>query len=140
MQVATPMQPIDTSDAPFAVPPVIVLDLPAPPSVNRTRKVDWSMGRKYKGWTKRADKLVLASRGRTRDPQARRIVGQYELAITMSENHTGIDLDNGIKALVDYLRRIEVVQDDSPKFFRRLTVEWGAAIEGCRVVVRGVSA
>lgn len=116
-----------------------MLDLPAPPSVNRTRKVDWTMGPKYRGWTKRADRLVMASRGRTRDPQPRSIPGRFEVAITMSEKHTSIDLDNGIKALIDYLKRIEIVQDDGPKFFRRLTVEWGPALEGCRVVVRPCS-
>jgi hypothetical protein len=38
--------------------------------------------------------------------------------------------------LIDYLRRIEVIQNDSPKYFRKLTVEWGTAPEGCRVTVK----
>lgn len=134
--IKSPAPVLDTSDRPFGLPAEIVLDLPAPPSVNRTRKIDWKAGRKFKGWTRRADVLVLASRCRTRDPQAHHIPGRYELSITLSEAHTKIDLDNGIKWLIDYLRRIEAVQDDSPAYFRRLTVEWGTAPEGCRVTVR----
>lgn len=139
MAIRSTIAPIDTSDAPFATPPVVVLDLPAPPSVNRTRMVDWKGRAGHRRWVETCDQLVLASRCRTRDPQPRRVPGQYEVLIVMSEAHTGIDLDNGIKALIDYLRKIEIVEDDSPKFFRKLTVEWGSAIEGCRVHVRGIA-
>lgn len=139
MTVISPSKPIDVSDAPFAVPPVIVFDLPVPPSVNRTRKVDWRAGKKFKGWTKRADLMVLGSRCRSHAPQPRMISGAYELLIVLSEKHTRIDLDNGIKWLVDYLRRIEAVTDDSQKYFHKLTVEWGDAPEGCRVHIRGLA-
>jgi Holliday junction resolvase RusA-like endonuclease len=54
----------------------------------------------------------------------------------LSEHHTKIDLDNGLKALIDYLRRIELIEDDSHKHMRRLVVEWGIAPMGCRVTVR----
>jgi Holliday junction resolvase RusA-like endonuclease len=113
-----------------------ILDLPAPPSVNRTRRIDWKMMPKFKGWTKAADAMVLAARSRTAgNPQLRKVNGQFELKIVLSAAHTRIDLDNGIKWTIDYLRRIELITDDSPKYLRRLVVEWGMAPEGCRVTI-----
>jgi hypothetical protein len=32
-----------------------------------------------------------------------------------------------------------VIEDDGPKFMRRVTVEWGIAPMGCRVVVRPIA-
>jgi Holliday junction resolvase RusA-like endonuclease len=63
-------------------------------------------------------------------------VKRFELLIILSENHTRIDLDNGLKALIDYLRKIELIEDDSPKHMRRLVVEFGLAPFGCRVTVK----
>jgi Holliday junction resolvase RusA-like endonuclease len=124
------------TDPPFAVSPDIVLDLPAPPSVNRTRKVDWKGKRQMTAFQNVADAYVLAAKGRTNSPLKLTKVSRFELTITMSEHHTKIDLDNGLKALIDYLRRIELIEDDSPKHMRRLVVQWGLAPHGCRVTVR----
>lgn len=133
MTIKSPLRTVDTSDRPFGLPAEIVLELPAPPSVNRTRKIDFTSLVKVNEWKDAADKLVMALR-RPGDP--RRIKGRFELLIVLNETRTGIDLDNGIKSILDYLHRIEVVEDDSPKFFRKLTVTWGDAPEGCRVTVR----
>jgi Holliday junction resolvase RusA-like endonuclease len=117
-------------------PIVTVLDLPAPPSVNRTRKIDWRAGKKFKGWTKAADALVLAARCRSRaSSRLRKVTGRFSLEIVLSEAHTGIDADNGLKGLIDYLRRIELITDDSPKYMRELHVRFGHAPEGCRVTI-----
>lgn len=124
------------SDPPFAVPPDIVLDLPAPPSVNKVRRVDWSNVRVVKAWQNVANAYVLAAKGRTNSPLKLVKVPRFELHILLSEHHTRIDLDNGLKALIDYLRKIELIEDDSPKHMRRLLVEWGNAPLGCRVTVR----
>lgn len=115
---------------------MIVLDLPAPPSVNRTRRVDFAAGRKFKGWTKTADAMVLAGRARTRDPQPRSVPSPFAVEVVLSEAHTKIDLDNGLKWLIDYLCRIEVIEDDGPAHMRELVVRLGVAPEGCRVTVR----
>jgi Holliday junction resolvase RusA-like endonuclease len=135
VNVISPMPLIDTSDAPFAAPPVIVLDLPVPPSVNKTRKLRPAGVVILAKWKDAADKFVLAQRAR----QPRKISGGFELIVTFSEQHTGMDLDNGLKALIDYLRRIDAIQDDAQKYLRRLTVEWGDAPEGCRVHIRGIA-
>lgn len=133
MTVRSPIVPIDTSDRPFGLPLEITLDLPVPPSVNKTRRIDLTSIRKSNEWKQSADAIVMATR-RPGDP--RRIKGQFELSVTMSNEHSRADLDNGLKAVIDYLRRIEVIEDDSPKFFRKLTVQWGTAPEGCRVTVK----
>lgn len=114
----------------------IILDLPVPISVNRSRRVDWEGARKVKGWTRTADAMVLAARSRSCSPLKLEKIAKFELTVTLSEQHTGIDLDNGLKCLIDYLRRIELIEDDRQKCMRRLVVEWGSAPEGCRVTLR----
>lgn len=124
------------SDAPFHAPADIVLDLPPPMSVNRTRKMDWSAKRDITAWTNVADAYVLAAKGRSASPLRMTKVKRFELTITLSEQHTKIDLDNGLKILIDYLRRIELIEDDSYRHMRRLTVCWGLAPMGTRITVR----
>lgn len=126
----------DTSAPPFAVHSDIILDLPAPPSVNKTRKIDWSASRAVKAWQNVANAYVLAAKGRAISPLLLTKVPRFHLLIVVSEHHTKIDLDNGLKALIDYLRRIELIEDDSWKHMRKLTVEWGLAPHGVRVTVR----
>jgi Holliday junction resolvase RusA-like endonuclease len=123
---------------PFAVAADIVLDLPPPPSVNKVRRVDWSSVRVVKAWQNVSNAYVLAAKGRANSPLRLVKVPRFELHIVMSEHHTKIDLDNGLKALIDYLRKIELIEDDSPKHMRRLVVEWGLAPHGCRVTVKAV--
>ena len=74
----------------------------------------------------------MASR---RKPQPRSISGRVEIEITLADGYRG-DLDNTLKALLDYLRRIEAIEGDGPKHVRRLVVQWGEAPEGIRVAVR----
>src|SRR5260370_3516257 len=104
-----------------------VLALPIPPSVNMTRKVDWWGSQKVKRWAEHADHLLLKARYKP----AR--IEQFELHITIAEGRG--DLDNRLKSLIDYLRRIEAIVDDAPQNMRRITVELGEAPEGCRVRV-----
>lgn len=112
------------------------LDLPIPPSVNRSRRVNWGKDGylRIKRWHEQADALLVAAKYRPL------FLERFELHITVSEAHTRTDLDNGIKALIDYLRRVEAIADDAPVNMRRITVEWGDAPEGVRVRVRGAAA
>lgn len=123
------------TDPPFAPPADIVLDLPFPPSVNRTRRFDFAAQRVINAWKNVANGYVLAAKSRQRSPLKLTKVPRFELHIVMSEK-SRMDLDNGLKALIDYLRKIEVIEDDSPKHMRRLVVEFGHAPFGCRVTVR----
>jgi Holliday junction resolvase RusA-like endonuclease len=126
----------DTSAPPFAVPSDIILDLPVPPSVNRLRRIDWAKRDVARAWVNVADAYIIVAKGRTISPLRLRKLSRFELLIVLSEHHTKIDLDNSLKSLIDYLKRIEIIEDDGPKHMRRLTVEWGLAPHGCRVTVR----
>ena len=50
-----------------------------------------------------------------------------------------MDLDNCVKHLIDYARKIELIIDDSPKYMRRIVVDWGHAPEGVRLTLREVA-
>lgn len=123
------------ADPPFAVAPDMVIDLPAPPSVNRTRKLDFSSLRVTNAWKNVANAYVLAAKGRRNSPLRLAKVSRFELLVVFSEHHK-LDLDNGLKALIDYLRKIEAIEDDSPRHMRRLVVEFGNAPMGCRVTIK----
>jgi Holliday junction resolvase RusA-like endonuclease len=113
-------------------PIIYTLDLPVPPSVNRSRKVHWRGQARRAQWKSAADALVLAhARGRRAT-----IEGPFEATVTLSESATRMDLDNAVKSLIDYAREIELIRDDGPKHMRRLVVQWGDAPEGCRLVLR----
>lgn len=114
----------------------IVLDLPPPLSVNRTRKINWKAKGKVEKWVVRADMMIM-SRGGLR--RLGKIASQFEVHILLDERQCGVDADNTAKLLIDYCRRLELVVDDSKKFMRRLVVEWGEAPTGCRVTLREVA-
>ena len=124
--------PVDVSNPPFAVPADIVLDLPTPLSVNRTRRIDWKSYPKVKAWIREADGMFLMQKRKL----APSIKGRYEIIITLRDG-SAIDADNPVKILIDFVRRVKLVSDDSPAFMRRVTIEFGA-VEGCRVTVRPV--
>ena len=128
---------VSTVDAPFAPPPVIVLDLPAPISVNKLRRVDWLGNRRSKTWRIKAEPLVHWSHSKRRG-QPKCMTTPAEILIVLADR-CNLDPDNGIKMILDYLVLIEVIQDDSKRFVRRVIVEYGDAPEGCRVHVRGLA-
>lgn len=106
-----------------------VLHLPFPLWVNKTRRVDWRNAHKARRWVQQADQLVM-----TQKPLVR-LTGAFEIEVLLDEHHGELDPDNGLKILIDYLRRIEIIVDDSKRYFRRLVVEWGDAPHGCKVTV-----
>lgn len=117
----------------------MILDIPVPPSVNRTRRINWAALPMVKKWKKAAD-LVLMASGQYRAAKPHRISGQYELTIVLNEAKCRKDLDNPIKAAIDYLRRLDLIEDDSPKYARQVVIMWGDAPEGCRLILRPVTA
>lgn len=128
----------DTSNPPFA-PSDIVLDLPVPPSVNKTRRYDMAHTKIVTEWKKKAEPLVLSAKTSSANPLKLSRIERFEIAVIISEDHTEMDLDNGIKSLVDYLKTIGVIKDDAKRNMRALSVIWGSsedAPEGCRVFVR----
>lgn len=112
----------------------IVLDLPPPISVNKLRKIYWPADKKAQEWRDMADRFVLAAKARKEVRFDR--LERFELHVLMSEDHTKIDLDNGLKILIDYLHQREIVDNDAPKNLRRIVVEWGHAPAGCRITIK----
>lgn len=109
------------------------LDLPKPLSVNRTRRINWAAKPAIERWIAQADVLVLMQ-GRLPE----RISGPFQVTVTLPEN-SRIDADNTPKQVIDYLRRLQLIENDSPKHMRRVVIEFGEAPEGIRVSVQGVS-
>ena len=112
----------------------VALDLPAPVSVNETRRVDWKGQAKLRAWKATADAMVMAAKRRPHPPRFDRIE-RFQLTVIVSEE-SGIDLDNGLKATIDYLRRIEVIANDAPRNMRGIHVIFGHAPTGMTVIVR----
>lgn len=129
---------LDTTDRPFGLPPDIVLDVPVPPSVNRTRKIDFRAAALVEKWKADADAMLMLS-GQYRAAKRVPIGDRVELTIILDEQKCDLDPDNSVKAAIDYLRRIELIRNDDKRFMRRLVVEWGYAPEGCRLVLRGAA-
>ena len=114
------------------MPADIVLDLPAPLSVNRTRKIDWANHKKVKAWQRQADAHFLMQKRKLAPP----ILGRYEIILTLRDG-SQTDADNTPKLVIDTLRRFRLVNDDDPTHMRRICIEFGD-VEGCRVTVRAV--
>ena len=113
-----------------------ILYLPPPPSVNRTRRLHGPGYAALERWEKLADKDIMAGGGMKR---LARITGPYQASIVFDENLVNLDLDNGLKSIIDYARRLDLVVDDDKKHFRRLIAEWGHAPSGCRLTLTEMS-
>ena len=116
----------------------ITLDLPIPPSVNRTRRIDWVGHKLVKDFYTRSD-LFLSAHDRDASRKTRIITGPYELTITIPETLSGIDLDNHCKTLIDYLVAREFVGGDDKRYLRRLVVEWAFETVACRITITDLS-
>ena len=110
---------------------IFTAQLPIPPSVNRVRRADFASAALVRKWRIKANNLMLMQkRGeliRFRDP--------VEIHVLVKSHYHG-DLDNIYKTLSDYLVTLTIIPDDSPKYVRRITMEFGEAPEGCVVTVR----
>lgn len=129
----------DFVDRPFGCPPDIEIDLPYPPSVNRIWRANKagskrvSISPEYDQWRGAADRLAIAL-GSCKG--VRKIMGKFEATIIL-KRQAG-DLDNRIKGVLDWAQSRELIADD--KHCERLTVEWGEAPYGCRLILRAVAA
>lgn len=130
------------ADAPFHCPPDVVLDLPYPPSVNKLWRSTAAISShrvylapSYVKWKAHADALLMSVRGFS----TRRVTGHFSIDIDLCPpaKHPRGDLDNRIKAVLDFLQRSLVIQND--KDCQRLVAQWvpqERAPHGCRVTVR----
>lgn len=135
----------DMADPPFGCPPtraaiVTVIDLPFPPSTNAI----WARGgggrvrlsKDYMAWKAAADKFVLFTGAWRR---AQKITGlfTFELVLDRSERRRAGDLDNRIKATLDWCQSRELIRNDSD--CEDVHAYWGDAAHGCRVTLTEVA-
>ena len=126
---------------PFALPDdsrEITIDLPLPVSSNRL----WRSARghvyrskAYLTWIKNADAVVTIQKAHFQRQTARLIDSWFTIDIALHGRAS--DGDNRIKAVLDYLQRIEVIKDD--KFCVGGSWHWvpeANAPRGCRVTIR----
>lgn len=123
------------TDRPFGCPLDTVIDVPVPPSVNDTRRVNWSGVARLRKWKQRADMMLMAS-GQYR--RAQKDIERFEIVIVLCETLCRLDLDNAVKHVIDYLRQIKVIRNDNPRCMRKVTIEWGLAPAGCRLIVKPI--
>lgn len=128
------------ADAPFHCPPELVVDLPFPPSVNKIWRHSAAISSKsvvlapsYLRWKSAADALLMA----TKDWRKAKITDRFTAVIIIcapTQGHQRGDLDNRVKAIFDFLQRVEIIRND--KDCQKFSIEWGTPISaptGCRV-------
>lgn len=123
-------------DLPFSVPDA-VLDVSIPPSVNSFRRIDWRGQKKHAAWREEAYWMIKLSGQHKAAPKN---LKGYELTITLDPDKCKADPDNIVKAANDALKHMGIITDDSPKYARRIVIEWGEAPAGCRLTIRPVPA
>lgn len=110
----------------------IRLDLPLPTSVNaiwRRSKFATYLSPSYKNWMQRADEQLQLQRAGKDWPC---IEGPFNVAVMMPvQKQYVIDLDNRIKASLDWAQKAGLVAND--KFANLLAVEWGPVPQGVRI-------
>ncbi len=142
MTIAQPFTPAAIVDRPFAPPIECVMDLPFPPSTNEiwrqvARRVILSEA--YRLWKKQADMAVVANgcwRNKVRMP------GAFAAEILLSGAHrrTTSDVDNRIKAVLDWAQRVELVRNDAHcEDVRARWVDTAEAPHGARLILRSVA-
>jgi hypothetical protein len=107
--------------------PWVVLQLPLPPSVNQFKGKLGNRSPCVKQWIREADAGFIG-----RFEKLPQIIGRFECEIEFQRGR--YDLDNRIKPLMDWLQRVQIIQND--KLCERLEVTWGPKNSGCLVRLR----
>lgn len=108
----------------------ITFAIPTPPSLNKTRRIDWAGHKAHKSWRSDAGwSMVPAAR------KFGKIFGPFEIEVTV-DNSVKFDLDSTPKAIIDACVAYGLVPDDAPKYMRKITIQWGDVSGGVAVVLR----
>jgi Holliday junction resolvase RusA-like endonuclease len=116
----------------------IVLDVPLPPSANRlwrSARGRVFKSREYTEWMLQADLSVIGNRQYPK----RKITGQFEIRILLSNKGRRGDGDNRVKGCLDFCESRQIVSND--KHCERGSWEWVApaqAPQGCRVILKSL--
>lgn len=146
-RVGTVPRDCDLVERPFALPASSVeftIDLPVPPSVNKLRRITQAGRKKLKKYYADADIHVLKEwRDRHENGERfrlpiRKLVGAFEAVISIGDESCKTDADNLAKTILDFAVSRQFVTDDSPKFMRRLIIEYRDDMRGCRLTLRSL--
>lgn len=122
---------------------MLQLRLPSPPSVNHLfanaapKREEFPLpgtkkqrGRRvtarYRTWRKEANACLWGVK-------LKHFVGPVEIHLAVADKGQG-DLDNKLKAILDFLVHHTIIEDDNRQFVRKVILEW-ANIEGCIVTI-----
>lgn len=106
-------------------------DLPAPISTNA---LFFNLPRGGRAKTEKYRKWIADARWSLLSQRARPVTGQVNLKFLASEQ-IKIDPDNILKSAIDVLVAHGIIENDSPKFVRGISLEWSSEIEGVRVII-----
>lgn len=109
-----------------------IINLPMPPSTNRIWRYSRVTGKahiseRYKVWKRVADKLYLANKRKWKP-----VRGHFKANVVIDISNRGkTDIDSRVKALLDWLQRVELIENDS--LCDGLHIDWGHAPLGISV-------
>lgn len=116
---------------------MITIALPFPPSVNRiwrsrtgaNGKPSFYLDTRYATWKRVCDSEFMALRPKPK------VAGNFGLVLILNEKKrkSNTDADNRMKAVLDWLQRVKVVENDA--LADAVEVRWGYAPEGCRIEI-----
>lgn len=103
---------------------MISVQFPFPPSLNNLFVNVQGKGRRpakrYASWQGVAGTEIMAQRVQW---AVKRVSGPIEITITLQRDRRRMDLDNGAKAIIDTLVKMNIIDDD--KNVEKLTLQWG---------------
>jgi len=112
----------------------LTLDLPIPPSVNRTKRVDWLGNKKRRQFYLHAD-LHITAYG-PRPVPVRMITGPCVLIFEIPQA-SRVDLSNHCKVLEDYLVSRQFIAGDDKRYVREIHMKW-VDRDVCRVTIEAL--
>lgn len=105
-----------------------------PPSTNNLF-LNGTKGRfrsqKYEDWLQEANIDYLRQR-------PKKIEGPVNITMEFQEPKRRSDLDNRVKAPLDFLVKSGVIQADDQTIVRKINLAWSDEIEGCRITIESI--
>ncbi len=111
-----------------------VLHLPAPPSVNKTRRIDWRNKPAHDRWVAKAGMAVMAAGGMRK---FKAMPDRFEVHIVV-DPRTGLDLDNAAKSVIDFAKEVGMIINDSQRYMVGVHITSGHAPDGCTLTLRSI--